>query len=199
MDINKFVDKDDYREWLRAPFNVDGRTCATNGQIFLSMPQYGNFDDGVESIAKGVRGILDDMKGVEFKPLGSFEIPAKEVCNTCKGTCKAVREKCHECDGDGEVDAETDYNTYYGLECKSCDGRGHTLIRGGDENCPDCGGLGERYNYPVPISVEGMLVDLKYLSLLTGEDGVEVGKIDGKDILAFRSGDQIGVIMGMRA
>ena len=199
MDINDFFDPNNYRQWLRAPFNIDGRTCATNGYILLTMPQYGSFNKGVESITTGVRSILESMKEVDFKPMPFIEMPEKETCNTCNGEGKALRSICEECDGEGEVDAETDYNTYPGLECKTCKGDGETITQGGEKDCQDCHGIGKRYNKPIPVELEGMYVSNQLLSLIINDKDVQIGKIEDKDMLAFRSGDQTGVIIGMRA
>lgn len=74
-------------------------------------------------------------------------------CKICKGL--GVAKVCYECNGAGEVETETEYNTYE-HECKTC--HGNCVIPPKDkeeaEKCSYCEGFGDgvdEWLYPHPV------------------------------------------------
>ena len=164
----------------------------------LSLPKFGDYEQINESFSDKVREILGYIKESELKPIPTITLPEQCECECCKGTGKATRDTCEECDGEGEVDAETDYNTYYGLECKSCDGDGFKLYRGGDQDCQDCQGSGKVFPKTYPIEVDGVNIDARLLkNILDSTDDIYVAGRPDKNMLLFKSGEAEGVLMAM--
>ena len=142
MNIKEFYDPESIRAETKAPFKLGNKLIACNGHVLIAVPytceeRYGELNN---SITEKIAEYLSEVDSAELLPMPKVIMPEMYECGTCKGTGKATRDTCEECDGDGEVDAETGYSTYHGLECKSCDGDGFKLYRGGNHDCPDCHG-----------------------------------------------------------
>lgn len=200
MDIKDFYNPVEGREYCRAPFNFNGRTIATNGVSLLSMPLNEEYQakpphgQTLEVITK----IMNDIDSAIFKPMPLLDMPDKVICSWCKGNKKASRVGCIECQGEGEVDAETDYNTYYSLECKSCDGDGYKIDTNSEDDCQHCNGTGSVFERPTPVLVDNINVDVTILSTIINSENLEISVQPDKYMLLFRSGDFNGAIMGMR-
>ena len=200
MDIIKFTAPHHIMEFLRQPFNMHGKTYATNGVMMIESPLAGDYPPMPAERLETFKMILESMQDVKYKPFEPIRVaitpPDPNPCRPCNGTGKAAKSECKECEGVGEVDAETDYNTYHDLECKSCNGDGYIIQLSSSDKCEDCGGSGESEHTPIPVKIDGVNINY-FLLRMIDEPGTEVARIPAKNMLAFRSGDQRGVIMGM--
>jgi len=196
MDIKNFYDKNEIRYYLRAPFNLDGRTIATNGHILISCPEDQTYDD-IEN-GRQFNIILDNFDGAKFQPIPDVTLPDIKKCKYCKGTKKATISDCYECYGEGVVNAETKYNTYYDLDCQTCDGTGEIIENiGGDDNCMACNATGLSLS-DQPVKVGNMSFNAFYLRIIIDEPGIEICLLKDKSMMLFRFGEYFGVLMGMR-
>lgn len=199
MNIKDFLGSDDWRPIYKAPFNFEGRTIATNGHALLSVPIQEGIKDLEGPISGGVKQVLNNLESAVFSPLpDDIELPTTTECPECKGMKKAVVEMCDECDGEGEVDAETDYNTYPGLECKSCKGEGRSIKPGGEDDCSRCLGAGEIYPPHAPIAIGGMHVNACLLKKIIDAKDLVISPLPKDNMLLFKAGDYEGVLMGMK-
>ena len=198
ININDFFDPYEMRDYLSSPFNLNGRTIASNGYLIISFPQFGEFPEWDKShyvdMGKITSQIYIDR---DFKPMpDNLKFPDLVQCGVCAGTGKASVVKCQECDGEGEVELENDFHIYE-FECKSCDGDGEIITKGGNDECENCSGSGSAYLITDYVDVMGVYVRPQYLNLITNVTGIEVfpDKEDRK--LFFKCGDIRGLIMGM--
>lgn len=219
LDLQTFCGKDSMFGYTNHPFPAGAFWCATNGHVLALHAGDGTqLPDSVlkELPARVPPRLLEyahEAAHQQFTPLAALidglEQVEPEPCSECGGTGKSRRVTCPECNGDGEVDAETDYNTYYGLECKTCDGDGWVHGHKSEESdCEACGGSGNVYAKDKRVSILGALLQPHYFDLIKDLSGVEVCamafKNTEKDLnLGFRQviGGQVvslGVIMGMR-
>lgn len=204
MNINDFCDPNDVRAYLHKPFNLNHRAVATNGHIVLSTPKQEGFEDLNEDefLKKKIMDVLDNCtRDFKYTPIAKvpIDMPEPVVCSTCDGTKKAVLENCEECNGDGEVNVSNAYSTYHGLGCNSCEGEGRKVKIGGDQDCPDCYGKGKYYSPCIKVPVAGIHVAARYLKILFDEEEeVMIAADIAKKMLLFKSGESVGVIMGMR-
>lgn len=202
IDINKFCGEDDIRSHLNAPFIVDNKIVATNGHVIIVMPNDGKneYPQCPERVhAARVINIIESAS--TWFPANKEKIVFPEMgpCLVCRGTGKAKKIKCEECEGHGTVDAETDYSTYYDLTCASCGGAGYDNNLETDETCQDCNGSGKVYELYACVEILGINVQVKYLSLIMDEENLEFASVNENRMLAFRIGaDTIGAIMGCR-
>lgn len=198
MDINEFcAAKDDPREFMREPFSLNSRTVATTGYALLSISSDEERNECPDDKRSIIEDVLNRLHKRSFIPIPAHTYPEKEACVSCGGSKKARKENCEECDGEGEVDAETDYNTYHGMECKTCNGEGVTIWTGGDEDCPDCNAAGEVYPRGSMVDIGGVLINPSYLSLIVNEEGLMVSPSPEEHMLYFKAGDSEGVILGI--
>lgn len=202
IDINQFCGKDDIRSHLNAPFIVDNRIVATNGHVIIVMPNDGKneYPQCPERFnAARVINIIESATAWVTANKDGMVLPEMVPCLVCRGTGKAKKIKCEECEGDGTVDAETDYSTYYDLQCASCGGAGYDNNLETDETCPDCNGSGKVYEPYACVEILGINVQEKYLRLIIDEESLEFSSAKENGMLAFRTGsDTIGAIMGCR-
>lgn len=207
LNIENFHNKDDYRTYLRQPFQLDGKTVATSGHVMLVIPQHGDYPDCPDKFVSNARTVLERINHVnaheQFLPIpADLKLPEKIECGTCTGLGKATIIRCKECSGEGEVDFSNDYNSY-SMDCKTCDGDGDIIKTGGTHCCPTCAGTGSVFPKPSRIELLGIGVDANLLALMMNEPGIELcatkSPVDQVSGLFFRAGDTLGLIMGMRA
>jgi len=201
MDIKGFYNPGDCREYFTKPFIFGGRTIAMTTCTLLSMPvskKYNPLNAGAlnaDSLKK-LTELLARFESAIYQPLND-ELEKIEIieCTTCNGTKKSSSVVCCECDGEGEVDAETDYNTYYGLDCKGCDGDGKLISAGGDEDCQTCKGTGQAVDTTKPINILGVKINPLLLKPLVNENDIEIAVVDG--MMLFKQREYEGIIMGL--
>jgi len=197
--IENYFNPSDIRPDFRSPFNYNGRTIATDGRALLSVPINDRFNDHSGKLNKKLNEIFTAIREADFKPIPKLEMPEPTNCKCCKGSGRAQRNKCPECDGEGEVDAETDYNTYYGLECITCKGDGHVVSLESNDDCPECRGKGKLIKSDIPIHIKGMHVSMGLLEKILKADGIEIAANPTKSMLLFKGGEAEGALMSNRA
>lgn len=199
MNINNFFDSNDIRKHISTPFQFNGRTMATNGHVFLSMPQHGDYQQldgkGLDLMIDTINDFPDDK---EFMPMPNDLVwPWQYQCSECDGTGKATHSKCKECDGSGELEFKTDFNSYE-CGCKSCECSGIIIISGGNKNCTNCDGTGKIYSKGAWVCVFGIFINPKYLNYIINEPELKAYPRLSERKLFFRTGDYAGIIMGVR-
>ena len=202
IDIQSFCAKGDIRDVLNAPFLFDNKIIASNGHIMIILPNDGNNEYQHCPSDFNVKRLIDIVESPsEWTVSNKSEIvfPEKVVCAECIGSGKSERKECEECCGEGEVDLENDYSTYYGLECKSCGGDGYELNRSTDKICSKCNGTGKVDKFRSVVEILGLKVQVKYIRLIMDEENLEFAVDDKKEMLIYRCGTGIsGAIMSMR-
>lgn len=220
LDLQTFCEQGGIRGYTNNPFPAGLFWCATNGHVMALHAGDGTQlpDRLLKELPKRVPtrllGYAHEAANQQFMPLASLTESLVQIepdpCGECNGTGKSRRVTCPECDGDGEVDAETDYNTYHGLECKTCGGDGWVPGHKSEESdCENCGGTGKIYAKGQRIAIMGAEIQPQYFDLIRDLVGVEVCAMKFADTqktlnVGFRQviGGQVvslGVILGMRA
>jgi hypothetical protein len=197
LDINDFFCPTEMRAYLQAPVRVNGKVVASTGHICIVVPDTEQEtincpEDKKESFIKLLGKINENHNFVSIPT--DLVMPVKSTCAVCGGTGKAAETLCKECHGDGEVELESDYNEY-SCECKSCDGMGTLIEKGGDDKCQRCHGEGSLYNERDYVTVLGVHVNPNYLNLIINVPEIGVFSCPEKRELHFKLGDVRGIIM----
>lgn len=222
LDLCNFCGSDNYREYLNKPFQVGLFVAATNGHVMAMHPA----DPGLTTIpvnaaslppriSEAVLKYAQKVASQQFYERQRFTDTVPQVeptpCEECHGSGKSRRQTCPECDGDGEVEAETDYSTYDGLQCKTCDGEGWVLgCKSEIRDCVVCSGSGKTYKQGQRVSIGGAHIQPQYWDLIKDLHGLELcfvtddlDSYSKSESLGFRqviNGKviSIGLILGMR-
>jgi len=189
MDVNKFVAADKL-SWYTfdVPFALDGRAVATDGNAIICGPA-GSGDGFASGTVPqvGIRRILERIEATQLSPLESFHLPEMPTCRTCAGDGRAEYVPCTKC-------SDTQLS-----DCPECLGEGVvTMVGPSCPPCPICRGTGRGYSMSQRIDIAGIQVAGRYLMRIMGREGVQVGKVPGMKMLAFRAGEYTGGIMGLR-
>lgn len=192
MNLNGFcADGNDVRDYLRAPFNYEGYTYASNGYAIVRVPLLPEYLTN-DKIKPGK--LFDANAGHDLQPLPVYEKPELKPCKTCEGTGKISL--CPECDGNGELEVSSDYSEYT-VQCKSCDGDG--TATGDSKVCDRCQGSGKEKK--IPIKVGSVYIALDYLELIETLPNLRMDCTITDNFspvpFAFDGGE--GLIMQMRA
>ena len=198
-----FCASSDVREYLQTPFNLLGHTIATNNHIMLvspiddQYPQLAMAGIGRESFVETLKKHLKSIQGAHYTPPPPVIYPDKKDCPECQATGKASITTCVECQGQGEIDLETEYNTY-NVSCLSCYGEGEfiTLIND-SKDCPRCQGAGQRYPAHSTANIRNLSIAVNYLQMIINAPGLQVAIDKDKQCLFFKTGNQSGAIMGV--
>jgi hypothetical protein len=91
------------------------------------------------------------------------------VCRECGGIGKVT--ECGDCDGEGDVNWESNSGIEYSAVYKLCNGKG--VVSGSAKVCDDCGGSGRKKKYD-RIYVGSKFLDCRYLELLKQLPGVKI-------------------------
>jgi hypothetical protein len=194
MDISKWCAKQDSRDYLKIPFNFEGRTFACNGHAMISIPGEKEHPDIEDGLKKAMISFLD-TDSLMFAPLRlNLNLPMPARCDTCKGTAKITMTQCEECVGEGVVSFDNDHNSYE-CNCQTCDGAGDETAIGVGNDCYECLGYGTSYEKFATIDIHGVTIDTKYGRLLSSIPNVEMS--GNENILYFRSPDVRGVVLGL--
>lgn len=206
IDLQKFCEVSSIRA-LSAPFYKDGYTYASNGHIAVRTPgKHAEENEAAPYINRPDLWQHTDV--LEWTDLPDFE-PKWDSCYRCESTGKSDR--CEECDGEGEVEFETDFNTYQ-VECKSCSGDGYMSARerNTDKTCTLCNGSGRTSKREcIPFSTltaAGQGLNSDYLLLIRELPGIQIeafprvlDNLTTVPAVRFRFDGGEGVLMPMRA
>lgn len=197
-ELQKYCSTDETRAYLGKPFYADGNLMATSGHVaafaesdFVDLEKQDN--DVLDTIIE-LSKLFDTQ---QFMPLSGVKIPERYKCPKCEGSGKTTSKTCHECDGDGQAEAENDHSKYE-VECASCDGVGRI---GTDGDCDYCRGKGDVL--PEAIDFYEGFINTEYLFLVLDYPDLEIAIITTDTGFAhqflFRSSNGLSVlIMGQR-
>jgi len=166
---NWTANEDDPRDYLRKPFELEGRLVATNGSAIISTELKGaKLPNAQEHIAKTLKKY--------FKQLQNSELTKVDL-HQCETGEFALERDCKECDGEGELTFENAFNDYE-VECKSCRGDGKNL---------------ETNKYVV---ICGLHFSLEFVDLLYYLNNLKVVALEDK--LGFEADEGSGFVMSIR-
>lgn len=207
IDLSKFSDKNDPREFCRAPSRLrDGRVVAGDG---VALACVDSFDGDASTLRAAPEWLASTAckllaaheKANRWLPVSSLSMPATEPCGGCNGMGHVVQEDCADCDGVGEFE-----HGRYTYDCKECDGDGKKRTKpcAADDPegkpCEKCSGSGHK---PAGVSVPGLpshlAVNIAYLSKFPADAEISAVTYGGYSgyILALRGDGWIGVLMPM--
>jgi hypothetical protein len=203
IDIQKFCASNDGREYLKTPFQFDGKTTATNGHMLI-VAEGAEVDITNHPPAE----VLDRMSSwlaeptpLEWMPLSSVVIPDGVLCGTCNGAgemFRAVYAECGECNGTGSMYCDMNHEH----DCNECDGEGEIEtdeVSGTEKDvCPTC--EGEKVKPLHPVQVGDCWLQRKYLLLLAELPDCQLAGLntEGKKVF-FKFAGGRGFLMPMRA
>lgn len=166
------------------PIYVQGYRVFTNGVIMLVESFEG--DASHIEVRPKLSDLLEKASEQAYQQL-SISWPEAETvyCTACSGSGRGT-ELCPECNGEGEVNAETDYNTYE-VTCKSCCGKGRSLAEDRKKRCEACDGAGKRFDDYQPVVCCGISVPLQQLKMLKDVADMEFAACTEKACLFWRS------------
>jgi len=198
LNINDFISTDDIRVYLHKPFNLNGKTVATNGHCVLFSPMDNAFADNetLETVKDGALKIQNFISQAEFIQLPSITMPEIFPCIMCNATGLCTSTVCEECNGDRLVYFENQYNSY-AIECATCDGEGYISMPGTGETCPACEGTKKRFQLGSTVSVEGVKLDPALLEKISDVENIEISGDKARTMLFFRAGEFYGALMGI--
>jgi hypothetical protein len=169
LNILSFTEVQGGRPELETPFNFGGYTVATCGAVILFSPRDSNYKPGNHKFCKNLDVLISDFN--EIKEHEFFDVSApfehKEISQMMT---------CHECNGGGSVNLESEYSEYE-CECKTCEGKG------------------EISNKIKVIEIQGVKIRPYFYDLVN----VENTKLAvSQNRIAFKNGSQFGFIVGIR-
>ena len=191
MDLQRFCHEYRGKGSLSTPFSRGDYTYATDGRMIVRVPR-------LKDMPERDNAPKADHLGWNHSELSDWTNPPKidlsgtEKCSLCKGSGKAT--VCPECDGEGEVVAETAMNEYE-VTCKTCEGDGATA--GGKDMCSSCDGTGLYIDNPVKYGsryIGGLL--LAKMSILPDLQFSHYGGIEDAVRFIFDGGE--GLVMPFR-
>lgn len=172
FDIKQWcADESDPRDYLREPFQFDGKFTATNGHVLIRTPYKGDqLNECSERIAGTLKNVFSELDQLENK-LREADLRDMEARQFIRDAC------CEECGGDRQVHVSNDFNEYE-VDCKSCNATGRLAE------------TGHFYAY------QGVYVDQTYFNLLKDLTGLSLYGMN--DRVYFNANEGSGVIMGIR-
>ena len=209
MNYAHFCCKNNAKEHLNQPFIALEHLVATNGEIMIATPNTKETSAGVQvrqgewpPLMSAITTLISTASTASFTPidLSSVALPNKFKCLSCQGKGLAYIARCGECDGNGELELESDFHTYT-VNCKTCDGECHFTGEdpvNGPIDCERCRGTGQQFDPNEFVVIEGIHIHPTYIELMSSLPNLQVSGNLSQNMLHFRSCDHIGVVMGMR-
>lgn len=203
FDLSSWTGADDVRVWINQPFNMMGKTVATNGHLMIFVDEDKQYTGNQfrESTKTTVAKIRSDISKVDFHTNLSdlkLSVPKNKPCTLCSGTGHCTWIECKECKGDGDLTFLNGFNEYW-VECKSCDGDGgkdKPAENTWDRKCDTCCGQGRIFDKLDHVEILGITIQPSYFELLlTLGGGVKVGRTEDENMLYFSSRVGAGVVM----
>jgi hypothetical protein len=156
-DLQKFCEPGNPR--MATPFSFGSYTLATNGHILIRVARLSDIPERADAIPleRVNQHFISPIIQQDHYPLPDFPAPEKHPCKECRGKGKDYT--CPECDGDGEIEWDTNYNSY-STECKLC--LAERIIHG---ICPVCNGSGYYYK-PESLLIGAQFYDKRYLAMI---------------------------------
>lgn len=184
------------REYMRAPFCLNGWIFATDGHIAVRIPEDVQFpictDEKVISLFPRFNNYFEQFDKFSFFDLPV--LPKADPCMHCGGGGKVNYSKiaCDECDGDGEFY----YGSHY-YSCKHCAGSGEIKHRHQEpiSMCEKCRGSG--FASCQPVKINDCLFNLAYLKLIEKLPNLQIATNGIKEVLRIKFDGGSAVLMPM--
>lgn len=186
------------REAYMEPFTDGEYTFATNGHIIVRVPKLSEITAEAQFDMNRIKFDHDQITNWREVPQGNVE---KKLCEDCKGAGRV--HGCKECGGNGELEFETDYSTYY-CSCDSCSGLGVCNPSGGAAGsmlCDRCNGTGyDKKGTPIDVGRPGgYCISSIYLEKIAALPGAMYSPFGEEgDMFRFRFDGGLGAVMPMR-
>lgn len=180
------------RNPLDKPFSQGEYSYATDGKIAIRIKRL----SWIGELAKAPK--MDCLpwnhKNVKtWSAWPHYDISKVCKCGTCGGT--GIIQACPECDGEGSISLESDYNRY-DFTCKTCDGKGDLPgdLAGGTP-CEMCDRTGRDLTQTVAYGAGHIAISLlEKIKTLPEIQLSDVGDGIAPFMFVFRSGE--GIVMG---
>lgn len=173
---------------LKEPFSDRGYTYATDSFIIIRVPVQ------IEITKEVPSGLVCGFPTFDHDQITSWlDMPVlptnKIACEKCGGTGK--EKTCYECNGNGVLTFDGDYNAYE-VVCKSCDGGGKLE----EVPCETCEGNGKVPEVPYVV-LDGVCLGIKYLELLKDLPDIKFAIIskDRSEPVRFKFAGGEGLLM----
>ncbi|WP_139791193.1 hypothetical protein [Chromobacterium violaceum] len=187
IDLRPFcASEHDSRAWLRHPFTLNGKTCASNGHILIEMDIAGDYPEVPSKNASNVAASLGRIPAAGFQPLPTMPEPEFVACPSCEG--RGHGKRCKSCEGAGEFQHHG-----HSYSCKACDGEGSF-----NAPCYQCNATGKK-EISIPMQIGEAVFALRYLSLIATLPCVEFATTRANDIAGFKFQGGRGVLMPLRS
>jgi hypothetical protein len=170
IDINPFCGREETRPYLHTPFNHDGYTYATNGQILIRVAKRDGMGDRPSEL-RSFDGLIASLQLRWFDPDASFA-PIPEFV-----LVKRPAKKCEICYGSGTCTCECCDHEH---DCGRCDGSGTAIDERNIARFPE------------------QDINLAYIELIRALPGVEIAFGKDNEPAVFRFEGGVGCIMPMR-
>ncbi|MBN3003386.1 hypothetical protein JW897_06500 [Chromobacterium alkanivorans] len=144
--------QNDFRDWMRTPFRMNGKSYASNGHILIET-EGGDHPDIPAIMIQRITDILASLPTAGYQALPVIPAPKFRPCRTCTG--RGDKPTCPACVGHGKF---KHYDDWY--DCKPCDGKGHF-----NDPCQDCNATGQ-IDTSRPVRVGIARFQRNYLSLI---------------------------------
>jgi len=174
-------------------FATDGVTMAFTEKLCLdSIPDSGLKRNDLLS------QVIEQHQLLQFDLIG-MPILDLNACKRCQGSGLVCEKECFECEGNGCLTIQSDYNEYQ-VVCKTCNGNGMFTSRD-REDVAACGCV-NGYQFNGYEEIKGVDVDSRYLFTIKDYPSLHVAcahlESARAKMIHFRSGNGIqGVIMGV--
>ncbi|MDH0342870.1 hypothetical protein [Chromobacterium haemolyticum] len=142
----------DRRAWMCAPFQINGKTYASNGRILVETDG-GDHPGAPTEKVQPILDVLDRIPAEGYQALPPITAPKLAPCRVCDG--RGDRQTCQSCGGLGVFE-------HYGkgYACKCCDSHGHF-----DGPCHYCNATGQ-IDTSTPVQIGGAHYMRSYLYLI---------------------------------
>lgn len=212
LDITKFKAKNDPRAWLNRIIDVGGFLGACNGSYvvidtttkskFYSFPKFEKFAPNSVELIDKLFSIVKTPSDFKWQEMPNISHITPKQCSDCNinGFTQKRDYDCRECNGEGTVTLESNYNTYE-IECKSCEGDGYEFS--GWQRYPNSHGTKKDYNL-VPITLNSQSknacsLNAAYAFKFSTLNSVQIAWRDDWGMYAVRFDTGAAVILPMRA
>lgn len=189
----------DVRTYIQTPIHGPRGTYATNGRMFIFLPNHQPIDEVLQDHAVIVRNfdkLLDAQLDAAWLQVPALaDLPPTTPCRLCNGSGLMI--KCRACKGDGTIFCQ---HCEHEQDCDACNGRGATAATAGHPDatpCSYCEGSGNDIRNDHGIDIGPARFATRYIRLLA-ELGAEIQPIEGCYEARWRFAHGSGVLMAIR-
>lgn len=162
IELSNFVANHYTKDWKNSVIDVAGYLGASNGTYliietgsknnFYGFPKFGDITTvkSSDSMETKLLEIIKNPDSFHWKAIQEIDEDRYRDCDKCdfRGNEIVYGGDCKECNGEGELDFESEHNLYT-VTCKSCDGASKEAI--GRTLCSVCNGTKKSLSF-IPIN-----------------------------------------------